>query len=45
VDDVDPDAGELTASFEGRILTYGFGEFDMMVPTYAATIPKRAAPA
>ena len=26
VDDVDPDVGELTASFDGRAVTYGFGE-------------------
>ncbi len=28
VDDVDPDAGELIASFDGRAVTYGFGELD-----------------
>ena len=31
VDDVDPDAGELTASFDGRSVTYGFGELDTLV--------------
>ena len=40
VDDVDPDAGELTASFDGRAVTYGFGELDTLVPAYAATIHK-----
>ena len=40
VDDVDPDAGELTASFDGRGVTYGFGELDTLVPAYAATIHK-----
>jgi exodeoxyribonuclease V alpha subunit len=38
--DVDPDAGELTASFDGRSVTYGFGELDALVPAYAATIHK-----
>src|SRR3982075_4331027 len=32
IDDVDPDAGELTASFDGRAVTYGFG--DTLVPAY-----------
>ena len=40
VDDVDPDAGELHASFDGRSITYGFGELDTLVPAYAATIHK-----
>ena len=40
IDDVDPDAGELTARFDGRIVTYGFGELDTLVPAYAATIHK-----
>jgi exodeoxyribonuclease V alpha subunit len=40
VDDVDPDAGELTASFDGRGVSYGFGELDTLVPAYAATIHK-----
>jgi exodeoxyribonuclease V alpha subunit len=40
VDDVDPDAGELTASFDGRAVVYGFGELDTLVPAYAATIHK-----
>ena len=40
VDGVDPDAGELTASFDDRAVTYGFGELDTLVPAYAATIHK-----
>ena len=38
--DVDPDAGEVKASFDGRSVTYGFGELDTLVPAYAATIHK-----
>ena len=40
IDDVDSDAGELTASFDGRSVTYGFGELDTLVPAYAVTIHK-----
>ena len=40
VADVDPEAGELTARFEGRDLLYGFGELDTLVPAYAATVHK-----
>jgi exodeoxyribonuclease V alpha subunit len=40
VDDVDPEAGELTASFDGRAVVYGFGELDTLMPAYAATIHK-----
>ena len=40
VEGVDVDEGELTASFDGRIVTYGFGELDTLVPAYAATIHK-----
>jgi exodeoxyribonuclease V alpha subunit len=40
VSDVDPNAGEIVASFDGRSVTYGFGELDMLVPAYAATIHK-----
>ena len=40
IDDVDPDAGELVARFDGRPVTYGFGELDMLVPAYATTIHK-----
>jgi len=37
---VEPDGGELTATFDGRSVTYGFGELDTLVPAYAATIHK-----
>jgi exodeoxyribonuclease V alpha subunit len=37
---VDPEAGELAASFDGRMVTYGLGELDALVPAYAATIHK-----
>ena len=40
IDDVDSDAGELIARFDGRSVTYGFGELDMLVPAYATTIHK-----
>jgi exodeoxyribonuclease V alpha subunit len=38
--DVDANGGELTASFDGRSVTFGFGELDTLVPAYAATIHK-----
>ena len=40
VADVDAEAGELTATFEGREIVYGFGELDTLVPAYAATVHK-----
>jgi exodeoxyribonuclease V alpha subunit len=40
IDDVDPAEGELTTTFDGRTVTYGFGELDMLVPAYAVTIHK-----
>ena len=40
VEDVDPEAGELSAGFEGRTVVYGFGELDALVPGYAATVHK-----
>ena len=40
IDDVDPETGELKASFDGRSVTYGLGELDTLVPAYAATIHK-----
>ena len=40
IDDVDPEAGELVASFDGRSVTHRFGELDTLVPAYAATIHK-----
>ncbi len=33
-------SGLSCASFDGRSVTYGFGELDMLVPAYAATIHK-----
>jgi len=40
ITDVDPDQGEVAATFDGRAVTYGFGELDTLVPAYAATIHK-----
>jgi exodeoxyribonuclease V alpha subunit len=40
IDDVNPDEGEIVANFDSRPVTYGFGELDMLVPAYAATIHK-----
>jgi exodeoxyribonuclease V alpha subunit len=40
IDDVDSNAGEIVASFDGRSVTYGFGELDML----AASTPRYAAP-
>ena len=40
IDTVDTDAGELSASFDGHSVTYGFGELDALVPAYAASIHK-----
>ena len=40
VEGVDPDAGELTAGFDGRAVTYGYGELDTLVPAYAVTVHK-----
>ncbi len=37
---VDPVEGELTVDFEGREVSYMFGELDTLVPAYAATIHK-----
>src|ERR1700676_3744338 len=34
---VEPDEGELPASFDERTVTYSFGELDTLVPAYAAT--------
>ena len=36
--DVDPEAGELTACFEGHDHVYGFGELDTPAPAYAVTV-------
>jgi hypothetical protein len=35
IDDVAPNAGEIVASFDGRPVTYGFGELDMLVASPA----------
>jgi exodeoxyribonuclease V alpha subunit len=40
VTDLRPEEGELTANFDGRSVTYSFGELDTLVPAYAATIHK-----
>ncbi|HXX37636.1 MAG TPA: ATP-binding domain-containing protein, partial [bacterium] len=40
VTEIKQDEGELTASFDGRSVTYGFGELDNLVPAYAVTIHK-----
>jgi exodeoxyribonuclease V alpha subunit len=40
IDNIDPNAGEIVARFDGRSVTYGFGELDMLVPAYATTIHK-----
>ncbi|ARJ70359.1 ATP-dependent RecD-like DNA helicase [Paracoccus contaminans] len=40
IDDVDLDEGELSVDFDGRAVTFAFGELDTLVPAYAATIHK-----
>jgi ATP-dependent exoDNAse (exonuclease V) alpha subunit len=40
VGDVDPEVGEVTVTFDGPVVTYGFGELDVLVPAYATTIHK-----
>ena len=40
IDDVDPDLGEVSARFDERVVSYGFGELDALVPAYATTIHK-----
>ncbi len=40
VTEVEPEAGELVARFEGRGLAYGLGELDALVPADAATVHK-----
>jgi exodeoxyribonuclease V alpha subunit len=37
---VDPDESELHVDFDGRDVTYDFGELDELVPAYAITIHK-----
>ncbi|HUE96651.1 MAG TPA: hypothetical protein VMN39_08325 [Longimicrobiaceae bacterium] len=36
--------GEVSAGFDGRTVTYGFGELGTLVPAHAATIHKRQGP-
>ncbi len=38
--DIDPDTGELSVTFDGAEVAYGFGELDALAPAYAATIHK-----
>jgi exodeoxyribonuclease V alpha subunit len=40
IENVDSNAGEIVVGFDGRSVTFGFGELDMLVPAYAATIHK-----
>jgi exodeoxyribonuclease V alpha subunit len=40
IDNVNSDDGELVVRFDGRTVTYGFGELDTLVPAYAVTIHK-----
>lgn len=40
VEAVDLDEGELVVDFDGRAVSYMFGELDTLVPAYAATIHK-----
>ena len=40
VSGIDMEEGELVADFEGRKITYGFGELDELVLAYATTIHK-----
>jgi exodeoxyribonuclease V alpha subunit len=40
ITDIDMDEGELAVNFEGRTVSFVFGELDTLVPAYAATIHK-----
>jgi exodeoxyribonuclease V alpha subunit len=40
IKDIDMDEGEVAVDFEGRIVSFVFGELDTLVPAYAATIHK-----
>jgi len=40
IEDVDLDEGEVAVDFDGRKVTFVFGELDTLVPAYAATIHK-----
>jgi exodeoxyribonuclease V alpha subunit len=40
IEDIEPDTSEVTVSFDGRSVTFGFGELDTLVPAYACTVHK-----
>jgi len=40
VQDVDLDAQEVVLDFDGRLVSYDFGELDEVIPAYATTIHK-----
>jgi exodeoxyribonuclease V alpha subunit len=40
IDGIDLEESELIVRFDGRVVSYGFGELDALVPAYAATIHK-----
>ena len=40
IEDVDLNEGEVAVNFDGRTVTFVFGELDTLVPAYAATIHK-----
>src|SRR5438128_2457243 len=40
IENVDSNVSEIVVSFDGRSVSYGFGELDMLVPAYATTIHK-----
>ncbi len=40
IGDVDLDEGEIAVDFDGRTVSFVFGELDTLVPAYAATIHK-----
>ena len=42
IEDVDPDDGEVAVNFDGRTVTFLFGELDTVVPAYAAMIHKKS---
>jgi exodeoxyribonuclease V alpha subunit len=40
IEDIDMDEGEVAVGFDGRTVTFVFGELDTLLPAYAATIHK-----
>ena len=40
IQDVDMEEGEVSVDFDGRAVSFAFGEIDTLVPAYAATIHK-----